>query len=70
VTGIVKPSETHYKVVEISRVYEEEIETELNRWTAEGFRFESIHFVTQPGTRRPSMAFLFFSRAAGEKGAQ
>jgi hypothetical protein len=70
VTGTVKPSDTSYKVVEISRVYEEEIETELNRWTAEGFRFESIHFVTQPGNRRPSMAFLFFSRAAEEKGAK
>jgi len=55
-----------YKVVEISRVFDEEIEAELNQWTAEGFRFESIHFVTQPGNRRPSMAFLFFSRAAGE----
>ena len=54
-----------YKVVEISRVFDEEIEAELNRWTEEGFRFESIHFVTQPGNRRPSMAFLFFSRAAG-----
>jgi hypothetical protein len=70
VTDIVKPSDTPYKVVEISRVYEEEIEAELNRWTAEGFRFESIHFVTQPGNRRPSMAFLFFSRTAGEKEAQ
>ncbi len=68
-TGTVKPLDSRYKVVEISKVYEEEIETELNRWTAEGFRFESIHFVTQPGNRRPSMAFLFFSRAAGEKGA-
>jgi hypothetical protein len=65
-----KPSDTPYKVVEISRVHEEEIETELNRWTAEGFRFESIHFVTEPGKRRPSMAFLFFSRAAGEKGSE
>ncbi len=57
-----------YKVVEISRVFDAEIEEELNRWTAEGFRFESIHFVTQPGNRRPSMAFLFFSRASGEEG--
>jgi hypothetical protein len=61
-----KPEVAPYKVVEISRVFDEEIEAELNRRTAEGFRFESIHFVTQPGNRRPSMAFLFFSRAAGE----
>ncbi len=62
------PAIAPYKVVEISRVFDEDIETELNRWTAEGYRFESIHFVTQPGTRRPSMAFLFFSRTPGEGG--
>ena len=67
-TEMPEPKGAPYKVVEISRVFDEEIETELNRWTAEGFRFESIHFVTQPGNRRPSMAFLFFSRAAGEGG--
>lgn len=65
-----EPKDALYKVVEISRVFDEEIEAELNRWTAEGFRFESIHFVTQPGNRRPSMAFLFFSRAAGEGGGK
>jgi len=63
-----EPKDAPYKVVEISKVFDEEIETELNRWTAEGYRFESIHFVTQPGNRRPSMAFLFFLRAAGERG--
>ena len=56
-----------YKVVEIPKVFDEEIEAELNRWTAEGYRFESIHFVTQPGNRRPTMAFLFFSRVTGEE---
>lgn len=57
-----------YKVVEISNVHDQEIEAVLNRLAAEGYRFESIHFVTQPGTRRPTMAFLFFSRAPGEEG--
>jgi hypothetical protein len=63
-----KPAPPPYKVVEIPKVFDEEIEAELNRWTAEGYRFESIHFVTQPGNRRPTMAFLFFSRATGEEG--
>lgn len=58
-----------YKVVEISNVFDQEIEEVLNRWTAEGFRFDSIHFVVQPGSRRPTMAFLFFSQTAGEEGA-
>lgn len=57
-----------YKVVEILNVCDQEVEKELNLWTAEGYRFDSIHFVTQPGSRRPAMAFLFFSRPAGEGG--
>lgn len=55
-------SGTGYKVVEISDVTDQSVEAELNRWTREGYRFESIHFVTQPGNRRPAMAFLFFTR--------
>ncbi len=51
-----------YKVVEISDVVDREIEGALNRWTGEGYRFESIHFVTTPGSRRPAMAFLVFNR--------
>lgn len=51
-----------YKVVEIGDVTDRSVETELNRWVRDGYRFESIHFVTQPGSRRPAMAFLFFTR--------
>jgi hypothetical protein len=51
-----------YKVVEVGDVTDRALESELNRWTCEGYRFESIHFVTQAGNRRPSMAFLFFTR--------
>ncbi len=60
-----------YKVVEISDVVDREIESALNRWTGEGYRFESIHFVTTPGSRRPAMAFLVFNRraASAETGA-
>ncbi|MGE5189286.1 MAG: DUF4177 domain-containing protein [Gemmatimonadota bacterium] len=54
-----------FKVVELADVVDREIERVLNRWTDEGYRFESIHFVTQPGSRRPSMAFLVFRRGAG-----
>jgi hypothetical protein len=52
-----------YRVVEIGDVTDQSVEAALNHWAREGFRFESIHFVTQPGNRRPSMAFLFFLRA-------
>jgi hypothetical protein len=51
-----------YKVMEISDVTDQTVEAALNRCVEEGYRFESIHFVTQPGNRRPVMAFLFFTR--------
>jgi hypothetical protein len=50
-----------YRVVEVVDVTDHALETALNRVAGEGYRFESIHFVTQPGNRRPSMAFLFFT---------
>ena len=54
-----------YRVAELSDVNDRSIEEALNREARDGFRFESIHFVTQPGNRRPTMAFLFFTRALG-----
>lgn len=50
-----------YRVVELADVSDRGIEDALNGACAQGFRFESIHFVTQQGSRRPSMAFLFFT---------
>jgi hypothetical protein len=52
-----------YKVVEVSNVTDEEIEQVLNRWTAEGWTFESMHFAMRESSKRPSMAFLTFTRA-------
>jgi hypothetical protein len=49
-----------YKVVETSVVTDEEIERILNEWSAKGWTFASIHFVTTEASRRPTMAFLFF----------
>src|SRR4030067_236039 len=60
-----QPGTPPYKVVEISNVHDQEIEAVLNRLAAEGYRFESIHFVTQPGPRRPSTALRFSSLAPG-----
>lgn len=51
-----------YKVVEVSPVSEETLEDALNEWTAEGFAFESLHFVAREGSHRPSLAYLFFVR--------
>lgn len=57
-----------YKVVEIPDVTDQAIESALNRSAEEGYRFESIHFVSQTGSRRPTMAFLFFTREDGSTG--
>ncbi len=51
-----------YKVVETSTVTDEEIERILNTWTAKGYVFESIQFVTSISSKRPTMAFLFFTK--------
>ena len=53
----------HYKVVEIANVTDEELEKALNQWTAEGWTFESMHFAMRESSKRPSMAFLTFTRA-------
>jgi len=51
-----------YKVIETSTVTDEAIEKILNEWTGQGYSFESIQFVTTNASRRPSMAFLFFTK--------
>ena len=55
--------QVEYKVIETSEVTEESIEKNLNEWVGQGWRFESVQFVTREASRRPTMAFLFFTRA-------
>jgi hypothetical protein len=50
-----------YKVVETCIVTDEELERILNEWTGKGYAFESIQFVTSVSSRRPVMAFVFFT---------
>jgi hypothetical protein len=52
----------NYKVVETCTVTDEELERILNEWTAQGYVFESIQFVTSNSSKRPAMAFVFFTR--------
>jgi hypothetical protein len=52
-----------YKVVETSDVTDASLEQILNEWTAQGWRFESLHFAMRESSRRPSMAFVMFVRA-------
>jgi hypothetical protein len=53
---------SQYKVIEISTVTDETIEHALNTWIAKGWSFDQIQFVVRDASRRPSMAFLFFTR--------
>jgi hypothetical protein len=53
-----------YKVVELSVVTDESIERVLNDWTAQGWNFDSTQFVVREASKRPSMAFIFFTREA------
>ncbi len=58
-----------WRVVELTDVCDRSIEEALNAAAGDGWRFESVHFVTQPGNRRPMMAFLFFTRDVLPQGA-
>ncbi len=52
----------HYKVVETSTVTEDELESLLNEWTKKGWRFDVMQFAMRESSKRPSMAFLLFTR--------
>ena len=51
-----------YKVVELGTVTDEEIEKALNEWTAEGWQFDTMQFAMRDSSKRPSMAFVTFTR--------
>jgi hypothetical protein len=51
-----------YKVMELSVVTDESIEEVLNNWTARGWHFDSLQFVVREASKRPSMAFVLFTR--------
>ena len=51
-----------YKVVELGTVTDEEIEKVLNERASEGWALESMHFAMRESSKRPSMAFLTFTR--------
>ncbi|MHC4164786.1 MAG: DUF4177 domain-containing protein [Planctomycetota bacterium] len=57
-----------YKVIELSTVTDEEIQSVLNDWTAQGWKFEGLHFAMRESSRRPSMAFVMFTRENAKGG--
>ena len=55
-----------YKVVELNDVSDQAIEDALNEWTAQGWTFDTMQFAMRDSSRRPSMAFLSFTRPEEE----
>lgn len=54
-----------YKVVELGSVTDAEIENVLNEWTAKGWCFDNMQFAMRESSKRPSMAFISFTRESG-----
>ncbi len=57
-----------YKVIELGNVTEETIEETLNEWSGKGWRFDGMQFAMRESSRRPSMAFVLFTREAVPEG--
>lgn len=53
-----------YKFVELSPVTDETIEECVNEWVQHGWQLEGIRFVMSEHSKRPSMAFVSFTREA------
>jgi len=57
-----------YKVIELGTVTEDAIEEVLNDWSAKGWSFDGMQFAMRESSRRPSMAFMLFTREMPEGG--
>ena len=51
-----------YKVVELSTVDEGTLERTLNEWCPRGWNLENVQFAMRESSKRPSMAFVFFTK--------
>ncbi len=54
-----------YKVVELSTVDEGSIERTVNEWVRQGWNLDGVQFAMRESSKRPAMAFVFFTRADG-----
>jgi hypothetical protein len=53
---------TIYKVVEVTTVTDEELETTINEWVREGWSLDTIQFAMRESSKRPAMAFVIFTK--------
>jgi hypothetical protein len=56
------PGPLQYKVVELSTVDEATLERTLNEWVGKGWTFDGVQFAMRESSKRPAMAFAFFTR--------
>lgn len=59
---------TVYKVIELGTVTEDAIEEALNYWCSKGWSFDGMQFAMRESSRRPSMAFILFTRETPDGG--
>ena len=58
------PGPLQYKVVELSTVDEGSLERTLNEWVPKGWNLDGVQFAMREASKRPAMAFVFFTREA------
>lgn len=63
-----RPPVLHYKVVELSTVDEGSLEHAVNLWVGQGWRLENVQFAMRESSKRPAMAFVFFTRVGEAPG--
>lgn len=51
-----------YKVVELSTVDEGTLERTVNEWSTKGWTLDGVQFAMRESSKRPAMAFVFFTR--------
>jgi hypothetical protein len=56
------PGPLQYKVVELSTVDEGALERTVNEWSAKGWNLDGVQFAMRESSKRPAMAFVFFTR--------
>jgi hypothetical protein len=49
-------------VVELSTVDEGALERTVNEWSAKGWNLDGVQFAMRESSKRPAMAFVFFTR--------
>ena len=57
-----EPKSLLYRVVEISNVDEASLERAVNDQVRKGWTFDGVQFAMRESSKRPSMAFVFFTR--------